>query len=174
MGVDPSLTGTAAVLMAADLSYEVFRFGSKPAADLLGRFQRYKGMVKQVHDLVSRFEVQHVFLEGYSYSSKGKAILDIAEYGSELRRMLLHHHASGHITLPVEIPPTSLKKFATGGGRADKMQMCVAIATRWGVQFKSDDEFDAYALARLGLCYVGWATPENQAQRDVLKVLQNG
>jgi Holliday junction resolvasome RuvABC endonuclease subunit len=49
---------------------------------------------------------------------------------------------------PVEIPPTSLKKFFTGNGNAPKDQMVeAAIAAGWDVE--TDDEADAAGLAEL-------------------------
>jgi crossover junction endodeoxyribonuclease RuvC len=48
------------------------------------------------------------------------------------------------------IPPTSLKKFATGQGTASKERMTVAAQREWpGVDFPTDDAVDAAWLAAL-------------------------
>ncbi len=50
--------------------------------------------------------------------------------------------------IPFEIvaPPT-LKKFVTGSGRAKKEQMLLKIYKKWGREFDSTDEAEAFAVA---------------------------
>jgi Holliday junction resolvasome RuvABC endonuclease subunit len=43
-------------------------------------------------------------------------------------------------------PPTSLKKYATGSGTADKTAMALAAFKRGGVEFKDDNQCDAWWL----------------------------
>ena len=50
---------------------------------------------------------------------------------------------------PTEVPPTSLKKFATGNGGAKKEKMIVTAKKLWGTL--SEDEADAAWLAELAL-----------------------
>ena len=45
----------------------------------------------------------------------------------------------------------TLKKFATGHGRADKSSVIDAVRRRWKPDVVSDDEADAVALAHWGL-----------------------
>lgn len=53
--------------------------------------------------------------------------------------------------IPVlQVPPSSLKLFATGKGNADKDMVRVAMSKHRGDYFKSDDEADAYALLQMG------------------------
>lgn len=47
----------------------------------------------------------------------------------------------------------TLKKHATGNGRAEKPAMVAAAAKRWGIEPGSDDEADA-------LCLLAWALEE--------------
>lgn len=47
------------------------------------------------------------------------------------------------------IPPTSIKLYATGNGRARKPEMIEALFDEFGLQFSTDDEVDAYWIARL-------------------------
>ena len=46
------------------------------------------------------------------------------------------------------VPPSTLKKFVTGSGVAPKNKMMLGVYKKWGVEFETDDEADAYALAR--------------------------
>ena len=48
-------------------------------------------------------------------------------------------------SLPYVIPPSSLKKFATGNGNASKEKMILAARRQWGIV--SEDEADAAWLA---------------------------
>ena len=50
---------------------------------------------------------------------------------------------------PLQIPPMTLKKYATGKGTAKKQEMLMQIYKRWGVEFNDDNAADSYALARL-------------------------
>jgi len=50
---------------------------------------------------------------------------------------------------PLQVPPMTLKKYATGKGTAKKQEMLLQIYKRWGVEFNDDNAADAYSLGRL-------------------------
>lgn len=91
-------------------------------------------------------EQLHVFIEGYAYGAKYQRE-SLAELGGVIRRFLYLQNLSFWI-----IPPTSLKLFVTGTGRAKKNYMKKCTKEKWGETFKSDDVCDAYGIARLGMC----------------------
>lgn len=66
----------------------------------------------------------------------------------QLRGVILVALADAGIPVQI-IPPTSLKKFATGYGNATKEQMIIAAKTKSKVEILGDDEADAYWLALL-------------------------
>lgn len=68
----------------------------------------------------------------------------------------LHHH-----DIPVvAVPPTVLKKWATGRGNADKSDVAVAVARLWpDVDAPSNDAWDALALATIAAQHLGWPVP---------------
>lgn len=84
------------------------------------------------------------FVEGYAYGAKYQRE-SLAELGGVMRRYLYLNKLQFWI-----IPPTSLKIFVTGTGRAKKNFMKKCTKDRWGLSFKSDDVCDAYGMARLG------------------------
>lgn len=71
----------------------------------------------------------------------------------------------------VLIAPTSLKKFVTGSGKAEKSMMIMEVFKRWGHAAKNDNEADAIALLYIGQALMGCYTPETKAQREVLQTV---
>ncbi len=55
----------------------------------------------------------------------------------------------------VLVTPASLKKYATGKGNAGKPDMAVAAFKRAGVEFRDDNECDAWWLRAFGLDHYG-------------------
>lgn len=110
-----------------------------------------------------------VFIEGYAYGAKYQRE-SLAELGGVIRRYLYLAKLSFWV-----IPPTSVKLFVTGTGKASKNYMKKCTKEKWDQTFKSDDVCDAYGLARLGMCVTkalngqqGFAhQPENE--RAVIK-----
>lgn len=56
-----------------------------------------------------------VAIEGYSFGSKGRAVVSIGELGGVVRLAL----AEAGVAF-VDVPPSTLKKYATGKGNAGK------------------------------------------------------
>ena len=78
---------------------------------------RYDSISQWAVDIILKFECEQIALEGYSYGSKGK-VFHIAENTGILKYKFFQR------SIPVDIiPPTSIKKFATGKGNADKAMM---------------------------------------------------
>lgn len=67
------------------------------------------------------------------------------------------------------VVPSTLKAYATGKGTADKPMMAVAAFKRAGVEFKDDNQCDAFWLRAAGLDWLGEPLFElPAAQREVL------
>jgi len=92
-----------------------------------------------------------VFIEGFSYGSRGSSVYEIAGLGYLVRHYL---YAAG---IPFAIvPPTVLKKYATGKGNAGKPDMLDAAIRRFGYQGTTDDNaVDAFLLWHLGMQHLG-------------------
>jgi Holliday junction resolvasome RuvABC endonuclease subunit len=73
----------------------------------------------------------------------------------------------------MDVPPSALKKFVTGKGNGDKTAVIAAIASRYHVEFKTNDEYDAFGLALMAAAYAGEHECTNQIQRDVIEALKN-
>lgn len=172
-GIDPSLSGTAVCVYRQDGTHAMHRFEAPPMGRTVWERQhRYNSLCDKVCLVIIEETVKSevprgpVFIEGYSFASKGRAILTMVEFGWALRMRLLD------IVVQQEVPPATLKQFVTGKGNADKLAVCLAIQKRYGVDFKTNDEFDSYALARMAACHVCWDEPANEAQRAALAVMR--
>ncbi len=71
------------------------------------------------------------------------------------------------------VTASSLKKFVTGAGNAEKSLLLREVYKRWGVDAANDNEADAVGLLYIGLAYTGQWEPTTEAQREVLEVLRN-
>lgn len=71
------------------------------------------------------------------------------------------------------LPPTSLKKFATGRGNASKTDMAVAALKRGDREFKDDNQCDSWWLWVAARQYLGDPVfPLPKAQVDALSALK--
>lgn len=69
----------------------------------------------------------------------------------------------------VEVPPSTLKKYATGKGNADKTAMAIAALKRAGREFDDDNQCDAFLLRAAGMHALGHPVFEvPKAQSDAL------
>jgi hypothetical protein len=90
---------------------------------------RYETIADWAMDIV--MGCTHVALEGYAYSASGR-VFHIAENTGILKYKLYQ------LGVPLTvIPPTEVKKYATGKGNADKNAMYAAWAQETGVDLKT-------------------------------------
>lgn len=162
MGFDLSLTATAYVILREDR--ELVDYG------LLA--SKHKGIPRlidlegQAQRIVERYCPVLVGIEGYAYGAGNKAH-QLGELGGVIRMMLVR------LRVPMLIiPPATVKKFATGRGNAAKDEMRLWAYKRWGVEFGTTDEVDAYCIARVVLAHYAGKTGLAQFQREALKGLR--
>ncbi len=139
MGIDPSLNNTAYCILSGDVGV----FGKVDVGKRRG-MERLIYIEKYMADILSIHQPDLIMIEGYSYASTHQAH-QAGELGGILRRIFYLE------SIPwVEVPPPTLKKFVTGKGNADKNLVMLNVYKRWGVETGSDDEADAYGLAKAG------------------------
>lgn len=140
IGIDPSTyTGLAAV--GGD--WKSTKLVNIKTAKGLRRVQL---IARQVRDFVAscRTDGSVVCIEGYAYGNVN-TLVTLVEIGTAIR-LALHE-----LKVPwYDVPPTVLKKFATGKGNAKKAEVAAAVRERWGFESPSDDVVDAFVLARMG------------------------
>lgn len=86
-----------------------------------------------------------VVLEGYSFGSRSSHAHGLGELGGVVRVELDAIGARW-----VDLPPSTLKRYATGRGNADKGLMLTEAVRRLGYAGSSNDEADALWLACAG------------------------
>ena len=94
------------------------------------------------HGLVGRDGL--MVIEGYAMMAKGR-VFNIGELGGVLKLVAWEYDVDILV-----VPPTTLKKFCTGKGNANKEAMLKAVHNKWGYLTFFNDEADAYALYRFG------------------------
>jgi Holliday junction resolvasome RuvABC endonuclease subunit len=147
LGVDPSLTGFSYHHGVPDGHY--YRFGIRTK---LKDFESFPARLDFMTMQFRRFLIQHggtvslAAIEGFSMGSKGKSAksIEIGAVGMMARVELWRRG------IPfLEVPPSTLKKWISGHGNAEKSQMVKEVLKRWGYDAEDDDAADSYALVRL-------------------------
>lgn len=147
VGIDPSLTATG----IADADGGLHTITSKPDdGTVTDRARRIATIT--AHLRPHRLADAHlVVIEGPAFSRQGQAGVHLRA-GLWWRIVGLLHSAG----VPVaEVSPSTLKKYATGKGNADKSDMRMALYKRAGLDVSSDDEVDAWWLRQMGLAHLG-------------------
>lgn len=162
MGIDPSLESCGFV---------VFNRGGMTHTQAVKSKLRGPARLNEIRDaldfLLMRDRPKLVCIEGYSFGSVDRAHA-MGELGGTLRLRLWERQFSY-----IEVAPTRVKKFATGNGQAKKDHMLLAVYKRWGVEMQTNDEADAYVLARIALALTEGDDTLTEFQREVIKALQS-
>lgn len=171
VGVDYSLTSPAICIHRGD-EWHVrncqFHFlTDRPKLE--GRNLQFNGMLKPLHtceeqrhdqlsqwafDLISASNPSRVVIEGYAFGAAGR-VFNLAENCGLLKHKLWKNKIHFDVAAP-----TTIKKFATGKGNANKEKMQEAFIAETGIDVKnimslsekqwnpSSDIIDAYFLAK--------------------------
>ncbi|WP_051750079.1 hypothetical protein [Phycicoccus jejuensis] len=152
LGLDLSLAATGLALIDTDdrLVVDTWTHGTKPGPDTItGRLTRLDAITSQVTCL-DRIDL--VVIEGPSLGQR-------AQSGTFERAglwWLTVNRLDQDGVRVVEVPPSTLKRYATGKGNASKDAVLLAVARRYPhVDVKSNDEADALVLAAMGARHLG-------------------
>lgn len=137
VGIDPS-TKTGLVIINTDgeiINAEEITAKSKDPERMVSIIDGVMGELSPGDDIA---------IEGFAYGANGNAISIQYGLGWGLR-MALYTDKYSYL----DVPPTSLKKFASGRGNTKKDELAVHIFKRWGFEHKSDNVRDAFVLAHI-------------------------
>lgn len=132
IGVDQSYKSCAYVIVNRD-TQDVINFGvfkSNPEEDI---FTRALYIAKCLSRVIKEHNVSAFNIEGLAFGIAGDATRDLAGLQFTIMTILTLDHPT--ITRQI-IPPTTLKKFATGSGKSDKNAMISCLPDHIISQFK--------------------------------------
>lgn len=176
LGIDLSLTSPACCLFQGDefnfngCKFYFYTTNKKICVDLHPLYgtlafdysndqERYHNITNWIVQILFEHEPNHIFIEDYSYASTGR-VFNIAENCGILKQTLWK---SG-ITFTT-IPPTVVKKHATGKGNANKQVMESSFIQQTGFDIRKhlqlsqsvsnpvSDIVDSFYVCKAGLYY---------------------
>ena len=155
VGVDPSLSATGIVV----IDYEGKLVTSRQLKNKLSGVKRLVYIRNEIHRLLTHYTsdgkvIRNIGIEGYSRGSLNRRE-EAGELGGVLR-VLFYELAIPYI----EVAPTQLKKYALGRGDGMKQHILLATYKKWGIEFKNDDEADAFVIAQIARAVHLWRIGE--------------
>jgi Holliday junction resolvasome RuvABC endonuclease subunit len=161
-GVDPALDVTGIVIYRPDdglyKSHTIAGNGKGPA--------RLVGIRNEILSLVKSADL--VAIEDYFFSEKYGNASELGELHGVIKVGL--YEADRRF---IKVPPIYLKRYATGDSKAKKDQIMLAAYKRWGVDFATNHECDAFVLAKIGAAVIGYRKGLIKDQKDIIAKLLN-
>ena len=168
IGIDYSLTSPAVCVNDGKLKFYYLttkkKWLGKQSKDIIGYehkewtdpIERFTYISDFVFDIIFTANNPKIFIEGYSFGSKGQGLFQIAENCGILKYRLLEK-GYGYNT----IVPSVVKKGATGKGNADKDMMYEAFVKETKIDLKKifdtekvgnpiSDIADSYFIQKVG------------------------
>ncbi len=102
----------------------------------------HKAFRDTVMGFIQSHNIKQVVAEGVNVGTHFAAVKSLSEFHG----ILLEICDELGLPTPEYVNPMTLKKFATGNGRATKLDMINACKTRYNFQPRTDDEADAFWL----------------------------
>lgn len=168
MGLDPSLAGFGLCVGAIGEKTIAKTHRTAPAKGIDGRCRRYAQLITWVQGHVLEYQPELILLEDFSMTAmhaKGKSQWERIGLAEALRYQL-HLMAKPM----VEVHNATLKRFCRG--KAGSGKLIESVRAVWNFTADDDNQADAYALMRVGMCLLGMSAPEHGAQHDVVTMLR--
>lgn len=171
IGIDASLTGTGFVSLKDGKMINKKLITSKPCGPKpIDELMRLRKIVDAIESEIRDVQLEHgdielAAIEGMAFMAKGTSLVQLSGLNYFIRDSLRKHDIPFII-----VAPTSLKKFSTSKGNAQKDLMMLETYKRWGVSIPENNTCDAYCLSRVaeGMC----GDPKlNKLQQEVIDLL---
>lgn len=112
--------------------------------DKMRGMQRLLFIKTRIIQKLNEFKVSKVIIEGYSFGSKGAAVVSLGELGGVVRLAMFESKFTY-----LDCSPSSLKAYTTGKGNSDKEMMRIAVRVKYGIDYEDDNVCDSYALCMM-------------------------
>ena len=165
VGLDPSLTAFGVAVVSGDGVYEdtwLIRSAKRGVDRLLDISYQLTDTfadVQQSGDRIVDVAMEDTVRSSFSASALGEL--------AGVTKTTCHTVLRGRAQYPLRVPPTTLKKFATGRGNAKKAEILLSVYKKWGREILDDNEADAYVLARIASGHANLAY-----EREILSQLR--
>lgn len=166
VGLDLSLTGTGVVVLNAK-GHTAHTIKSKPAGDTpTHETRRLLGIRDSIMEKMPG-DAAIVAVEGLAYMARNTtALVQLAGLNYMVREFLMRTGCPFVI-----VPPSTLKKYATGKGNCEKSMVLLKVYENFGVSMKNDNEADAYVLAHIAMSLNNRMGDLKPHQEEVLDML---
>lgn len=132
--------------------------------------QRLYYIKQQLDFVISKYKPKIAVIENYAYGvKKSKSVFQIGELGGVIRFLLFIRKINFFVCSPL-----SLKKYATGKGSGKKNVIIKGVFKKYGMEFKTDDEVDAFVLGKIGYGICKYKKEKNglkEYEKEVIKVI---
>lgn len=152
-GFDLSLSSTGVSTKMATFSISSKKVGEE-------RLEEY---YKLFCGIIQKYSIKIAILENYAFSSPFQREA-LAELGGVFKLACFQNGVDLFL-----IAPTTLKKFITNNGKTKKDTMRLEVYKKWGVEFDTNDEVDAFALRMFGYALVGCSENLFAYEKDTIK-----
>jgi crossover junction endodeoxyribonuclease RuvC len=161
-GLDLSLTSTGIAVLRDGVLVESITLEPRCKSGI-ERLLEIEGAVKH---MVEMYSPELCVIEGYAFARPNQAH-QIGELGGIIRRLLWVMNKPF-----VVVAPAAAKKFATGKGNAKKDVILQQVLKRWGIEFQTSDEADAFVLAKIGEALQGRRDELTAFQAEVIRAVK--
>ena len=148
MGIDQSFSCSGVVIFEDDIMIQHSTIKTKKTDGSL--FQRGLTIFKEISELITLYDVTLINIEGLAFGNiRGNVSRDLACLQGIIVTMILDKY---NIVCKI-IPPKSVKKFATGSGKASKEDMINSLPDEILTLFKESGHKKTTGLSDLSDSY---------------------
>lgn len=166
IGLDLSLTGTGVCVLSND-GHDLTTIKSKPTGKShKEELERIRGIVDEVAEAIDGV-ADLVAIEGLAFMARNTSALVQLSGLNYLIRNRLYDLGVGFVI----IPPTMLKKFATGKGNAQKDHVMLEVYKKYGLTILDNNQADAFILAQIALSVVDSGRELKKYEKEVINSL---
>lgn len=120
---------------------------------------------EKIKELLKKYNVSLIIMEGYSFGSRGRAVFDLGELGGMIKIL------GKDLNIPViTLAPGTHKKFTTGKGNTKKDMMLLEVYKKYNIELNNDNVADSVSLLKTILGYIDYCNEKKGFVKYELEV----